>query len=41
MKNTSRMKGLIYLLAKRSNGFWDEYFEFILNQTSKCGSKFL
>jgi len=35
MKNTSRMKGLIYLLAKRSNGFWDEYFEFILNQTSK------
>lgn len=35
MKNTPRMNGLIYVLAKPGHAFWDDYFEELLKHTSK------
>ncbi|KAE9526192.1 hypothetical protein AGLY_013823 [Aphis glycines] len=35
MKNNTRLNNLIYLLAKPGYAFWDEYYEIILNGTTK------
>ncbi|XP_008182049.1 ectonucleotide pyrophosphatase/phosphodiesterase family member 5 isoform X2 [Acyrthosiphon pisum] len=35
MKNNTRLTDIIYLLAKPQYAFWDTYFEFILNGTTK------
>jgi len=35
MKNTSRLTGILYLLARPGYAFWDDYFQEILKQTSK------
>lgn len=35
MKNTARMDGLLYVLAKPGYAFWDDYYENLLNHTSK------
>lgn len=34
MKNTSRLAGIIYLLAKPGYVFWDDFIKSILVQTS-------
>lgn len=34
MKNTARLTGIIYLLAKSGYVFWDDYIQLILDQTS-------
>lgn len=35
MKNTSRMDGKIYLLAKPGYAFWNDFLSSVLKQTSK------
>lgn len=35
MKNTSRLTGILYLLAKPGYVFWDDFVKYILDQTSK------
>lgn len=34
MKNNTRLKNIIYLLAKPEYAFWNKYFELILSGTS-------
>lgn len=35
LRNSPRLTGMIYLLAKPGYAFWDKYFESILSQTSE------
>lgn len=39
MKNNTRLDNLIYLLAQPGYAFWDEYYEIILNGTTKTDFK--
>lgn len=41
MKNTPRLIGIIYLLAKSGYVFWDDYIKLILNQTSQYNMNYV